>query len=121
MRTYHPYYSLFTTYEEFSNNIQNKIDPIIDLAIKDENLKASINKNSFYLENELNQISNDDNTGIQDILLNDVKYSNNVKKELDLKNTMNKDYLKTYRHEQMILLLSVISFSTFIVFIINKN
>ena len=70
MRTYHPYYSFFTTYEEFSNNIQNKIDPIIDLAIKDENLKASINKNSFYLENELNQISNDDNTGIQDILLN---------------------------------------------------
>lgn len=121
MTNYYHYSLLSTTNENFSNNLQNKIEPIIDLAIKDESLKGNINKNSIHLENELNKISNDDNTGIQDILLNDVKYSNNVKKEEDLKHTMNQDYLKTYRREQMILLLSAVSLSTLIVFMINKN
>ena len=121
MNTYYPYTSMTTNYENFSNNLQQKVDPIFDLAVKDEKLKEKINNNSIYLENELNKISNDDNTGIQDILLNDVKYSNNVKKGKDLKHTMNKDFQKTYRQQQMILLLSAVSFSVFMVYLIKKN
>tara|TARA_B110000967_G_C18901653_1_gene575874 strand:- start:2434 stop:2799 length:366 start_codon:yes stop_codon:yes gene_type:complete len=115
-------YSLFSNINEnFSNNLQEKIEPIFNLAVNDEILKEKIINNSYQLEDELNKISNDDNTGIQDILFNDVKYSNNVQKGKDLKQTMNKDSIKTYRNEQMILLLSTISFSALVVFLINKN
>ena len=108
--------------ENYSNiEINKKITELTNLVKQDTHLKIEqIDKNAINNTNKIDNITNEDKSGILDVLQNDKKYYDDSNKP-NIIDVMNEDSIKVTRNEHLLTSLGMITAATLIVFIFFKK